>query len=129
MSVENLKSFYNKLLEDQDLQAQVKDKTKSLENQPKTEQEVVEMVLIPMAQEANLPFSLEEYETLKEEKEAALSDEKLESVAGGTDMVGTVWGICVVFGTGYDTDDDGDGFHNCLGLGISTCVVVGAGPF
>lgn len=127
MSVENLKSFQEKLLQDKDLQTKVKEKFESLEKKPETEKEMVETILIPLASEANLPFLLEEYEILKEEKNSTLSEEELESVSGGTDMVGTTWAVCVGIGAGYDDEENDFGGRNCIGLGFSFCVVVGTG--
>lgn len=132
MSVENLKIFQEKLLEDKELQAKVKEKEASLKEKPTSEKEIID-ILIPIASSQNLPFSWEDYLTLKEEKanSLTLTEEELDSISGGNSAPaeGVVWGVCFLIGAG---SGDNEGSGNCVGgpggcdgAGLAMCIVVG----
>lgn len=127
MSIENLKVFQEKILKDPNLQEQIK--VAVLKEKPESEKVAVETILIPIATTLNLPFSLEDYQALKEKNQDALTEEELETISGGM-AEGVAYGVCFVVGVGTgecgmfgDPDhpefyDDNLGIGLCIGIGI-----------
>jgi len=89
MSVENIKSFFKKLEDDENFRNEFLKNGKIEKDKPET--------ILMAASEAGYPFTMEELETVKnEEKEKELSPEELEKIAGGYGI-----GLCFNIGTGY----------------------------
>lgn len=123
MAKENIKLLQEKLMQDEGLQNELQKRVSSQES--KDENTLIETILIPFGQELDLPFTLEEYKSVQEEKAQSntLSEEELEVVSGGAtnqEMVGTLWGLCIIGGVAVP--DDGE---TCGSLGMTFCVVAG----
>jgi predicted ribosomally synthesized peptide with nif11-like leader len=92
MAKENVGKFYEKLAQDaalaEKLNALDKDfaeKNEGSADDAAMREKAVEAIIIPLAKEAGLPFTLEELKEYEQEqlKEMNLSEDELEQVAGG----------------------------------------------
>ncbi len=92
MAKENVAKFYEKLAEDAALAEKLNalDKDFAEKNGTSTDdaamrEKAVEAIIIPLAKEVGLPFTLEELKEYEQEqvKNKALSEDELEQVAGG----------------------------------------------
>lgn len=89
MAVENIALFQEKISKNKSLKKEVKKLSAPYEGSD-DELLVVEKVLIPLAQEHKLPFTLQEYKSLyqdSEVEEGELSDDDLDFVSGGQDFL------------------------------------------
>lgn len=114
MAAENARMFEDLLKSDDTLQSKFRSATESYEGSPKDEHALFDTVIAPLAQEAGLPFTLEE---LKEYAASGreLNDEELAAVAGGGSY-------CYIIGGG-----EGDGTWACTTWdnGAGACDYVG----
>ena len=88
---------------------------------------IVAEVLIPVAKAAGYDFTLEDLKAFEKsmQVEGELSENELESVAGGGDHINGVdysggiknWGLCVVVGLA--------GGRDCIVGGLALCIVAG----
>ena len=92
MAKENVGKFYEKLAQDAALAEKLNalDKDFAEKNGPSTDdaamrEKAVEAIIIPLAKEVGLPFTLEELKEYEQEqlKEMNLSEDELDQVAGG----------------------------------------------
>lgn len=92
MAKENVGKFYEKLARDAALAEKLNalDKDFAEKNGPSTDdaamrEKAVEAIIIPLAKEVGLPFTLEELKEYEQEqlKEMNLSEDELDQVAGG----------------------------------------------
>ncbi|ORT99367.1 hypothetical protein D081_1919 [Anaerovibrio sp. JC8] len=102
MSTENVKAFFNKALENEELAIKLKEADNIYcEKHPMPPESATEIdrkdyddkyfaeVLQPLAEAENLPFTLEEYHLLGQ----TLTDDELDKVAGGWSVGGFIKGI------------------------------------
>jgi pantothenate synthetase len=121
MAQENVKLFKEKLLESEELKAKLKAAGEAYTGDKADAAKIAETVIIPLAKEAGLPFTVEE---LKAEEEAdqqagALSDKELEAVAGGRLRQNKI-GFCFVVGAGIGERCEAlVGVGACFGVGWS----------
>ena len=94
MAKENVAKFYDKLAEDAALAEKLNEMDKAFveKNEAPTDgadlafrEKAVEAIVLPLAKEAGLPFTVEELKEYEQEqlKELNLSEDELEQVAGG----------------------------------------------
>ena len=92
MAKENVGKFYAKLQEDATLTAKLNELDKDFAEKngasaddAAMREKAVEAIIIPLAKEAGLPFTLEELKEYEQEqlKEMNLSEDELDQVAGG----------------------------------------------
>lgn len=116
MARENVKLFEEALQKDSDLQAKLKEKEAGYTGDREDRGKISEEILLPLAAEYGLPFTLEELKAEEEarQKEGAVSEEELESVSGGT-----LFGVCFLVGAGISGDCELLGAGMCLLLGKS----------
>ena len=97
MAKENVGKFYEKLAQDaalaEKLNALDKDfaeKNVTSSNDAAMREKAVEAIVLPLAEEVGLPFTIEELKEYEEEqlREMTLSDDELDQVAGGSLKVG-----------------------------------------
>ncbi len=136
MAKENVGKFYEKLAQDaalaEKLNALDKDfaeKNGTAADDAATREKAVDAIIIPLAKEAGLPFTLEELKEYEQDqvKNMTLSEDELDQVAGGK---------LVSKGNNY-RKSTGDGGHNAcayigVGLGYRTkdgkksfCILLG----
>jgi pantothenate synthetase len=119
MAQENVKLFKEKLLGSEELKAKLKAAEEAYTGDKADAEKIAEAIIIPLAKEAGLPFTVEELKAAKEaeKQEGALSDKELESVAGGKSV--DKLGFCLFIGGGVGgscAELIGAGF--CFGVGI-----------
>lgn len=97
MAQENVKLFKEALQKDTALQAKLKEKEAGYSGDKEDRVKVIEKILLPLAAECGLPFTIEELKAEEEaqQKEGAVSEEELESVSGGQGL-----GFCFIVGAG-----------------------------
>ena len=92
MAKENVGKFYDKLAQDAALAEKLNEMDKDFAEKNGTSvddaamrEKAVEAIIIPLAKEAGLPFTLEELKEYEQEqlKEMNLSEDELDQVAGG----------------------------------------------
>jgi pantothenate synthetase len=85
MAQENVKLFQEKLLESEELKAKLKAAGEAYTGDKADAEKIAEAIIIPLAKEAGLPFTVEELKAAEAAmgQEGALNDEELEAVAGG----------------------------------------------
>ena len=92
MAKENVGKFYDKLAQDAALAAKLNEMDKNFAEKNGTSaddaamrEKAVEAVIIPLAKEAGLPFTLEELKEYEQDqmKNMTLSEDELDQVAGG----------------------------------------------
>lgn len=92
MAKENVAKFYEKLVEDATLAEKLNDldkafaaKNEGVADDIAMREQAATAIVIPLAKEVGLPFTLEELKEYEQEQLAgmALSDDELEQVAGG----------------------------------------------
>jgi hypothetical protein len=92
MAQENVKLFKEKLASSEDLKKRCAELEAAYTGDKQDREAVAKAVIMPLAEEAGLPFTLEEFKA-DETKEGCLSDDALENVSGGQ-------GFCFVVGAG-----------------------------
>jgi hypothetical protein len=105
MSRENVKKFYETVTEDDGLRLRLSELFNQYQGQEIDEAKravLVEELVLPVAAEKGLPFTLEELkeyeETIRKERATGeLSADELDAVAGG---FGGAAGFCIVIGVG-----------------------------
>ncbi len=116
MAFENVEKFEDLLRGSEELQAKMRAAADAYEGDKADEQAIFEAVIAPLAEEAGLPFSLEEgREFVISSRE--LTDDELDAVAGGK-------GGCYVIGGGKEADACTDDI-----LGAGACYAMGVGIF
>jgi hypothetical protein len=114
MAQENVKLFKEKLASSDELKKRCKELEEAYTGDKQDREAIAKAVLIPLAKEAGIPVTLEEFKA-EETKEGCLSDEDLESVSGGEGgfcfIVGAGDGlVCVAYG--YNGSDTGCAFFS-----------------
>ena len=102
--MDNVKKFFAQLKTDAELQKKVKAAQDAYKGDLKDDAKVAEAVLLPIAKEIGLPFTVADFNAYKDAQEGEASDDELEAVAGGA--------LCL-FGTG---SGDGGGCAGFLGV-------------
>jgi hypothetical protein len=115
MAQENVKLFQEKLLESEELKAKLKAAGEAYTGDKTDAAKIAEAIIIPLAKEAGLPFTVEELKAAgaAETQEGALSDEELEAVAGGRKA------ICMIYGVNDKEEIVNVTKSFCLGFGYS----------
>lgn len=112
MSVENIKSFFKKLEDDENFRNEFLKNGKIEKDKPET--------ILMAASEAGYPFTMEELETAKKE-EKELSPEELEKIAGGIGVA-----ICFNLGVGaFDYKQHQDTQSDYLYNRNAVCFILG----
>ena len=139
MAKENVGKFYDKLAQDaalaEKLNALDKDfaeKNGASSDDAAMREKAAEAIIIPLAQEVGLPFTLEELKEYEQEqlKEMNLSEDELDQVAGGRteprgrhgdDKKGYSSAACAIVGVGIGVVKDGKRKNTaaCFVLGFS----------
>ncbi len=140
MAKANVGKFYDKLQEDaalaEKLNAMDKDfaeKNGTSADDAAMREKAVEAVIIPLAKEAGLPFTLEELKEYEQEqlKEMTLSEDELDQVAGGDSYKyeynkrnrkgkkGGTAAACAFIGVGVGKVKSGKKTAFCIFVGIS----------
>lgn len=107
MSVENVKSFFKRLEEDEAFRDEFA-KSGTLEKGNRES-------ILKAAAEAGYGFTADD---LEEAKKDTLTDEQLDKVAGGVDLG---WGACFIVGFGVNSEEMNDDYTEngfCLTLGV-----------
>jgi hypothetical protein len=115
MAQENVKLFKEKLVSSDELKEKLKKAEEAYTGDKQDRDNIVKTVLIPLAEEAGLPFTFEEAKAA-EAGDGSLSDEELASVAGG----GGAIGVCFILGAGLGP--------SCAVAGAGLCIILGDGP-
>jgi predicted ribosomally synthesized peptide with nif11-like leader len=105
MSIENVKQFYQVLATDEELKANLTELMKpyqGLEMNEGNRIELAEKILLPIAAEKGMAFTVEdlhqyEREVSQKNQTGELSDEEMEAVAGG---LGIAFALCIIIGFG-----------------------------
>ncbi len=136
MAKENVGKFYEKLAEDAALAEKLNalDKDFAEKNGPSTDdaamrEKAVEAIIIPLAKEVGLPFTLEELKEYEQEqmKNMTLSEDELDQVAGGrkkqqksgkSDRTGA-GAYCAFLGVGFGKTERKGNTAYCFLLGGS----------
>ena len=108
MAKENVKRFLEEVSANKELQEKIAAIQKGYEPAGKSEEEVFEDIVLPIAKEAGYEFTMSEYKDAQHDaiKGMAISEEELENVSGGA--------FCILVGFG-----DCESINvNCSGLGI-----------
>jgi pantothenate synthetase len=115
MAQENVKLFQEKLLESEELKAKLKAAGEAYTGDKTDAAKIAESVIIPLAKEAGLPFTVEELKAVETamEQEGALSDKELAAVAGGR------MAICLIVGINDKNKTVNPTNSLCFGLGYS----------
>ena len=114
MASENANKFEELLRADEALQAKLSEAAATFEGDKADEQAVFDATVGKLAAEAGLPFTLEEAREVAMSGHE-LSDEELESVAGG-------YGVCYLIGGSDEAEADchgGNLGHACAYVGVS----------
>ena len=136
MAKENVGKFYEKLAQDAALAEKLNalDKDFAEKNGTSTDdaamrEKAVEAIVIPLAEEVGLPFTLEELKEYEQEqmKEMNLSEDELDQVAGGRKKLpkfgkGTTTGggaYCAFLGVGFGKTERKGNTAYCFLLGGS----------
>ncbi len=106
MAKENVKKFYEAIAADEGLRTRLNDLNQPYQGEEMNEAKkaaLVEQLVLPIAAEMGLNFSMEELRQYEEEmvkasKNGELDDAELEAVAGG--LFSVTGGICFVVGIG-----------------------------
>lgn len=117
MSKENVKKFYQAVATDESLRVRLSELNKKYEGEAPNEEKkaaLVEKLVLPIAAEMGLAFSMEDLLKYEEEMRQGSSDdelniEELGAVSGGT---GFGVGYCVVVGGG-------------VGIALGICFIIG----
>ena len=142
MAKENVGKFYDKLAQDaalaEKLNALDKDfaeKNGASADDAAMREKAVEAIIIPLAKEVGLPFTLEELKEYEQEqvKEMNLSEDELDQVAGGrrteesTKVKSGPGGInaCAFLGVGFGKTEKNGKIAVCILLGGSDGPVAG----
>ena len=130
MAKENVKKFLEELSTNKELQEKFLAAQKGYEAEGKSEEEIFEDIVLPIAKEVGYEFTVSEYHIVQREAmaEKGISEEELENVSGGW---GACWGVGIssswfsfCFTLGYDGETDG---VEGLGAGANVCMYVGLG--
>ncbi len=143
MSIKEVKSFYEKLANDEELVKQLDEiqnkATEGLEiplSQAKKE-ELIKEIVIPFAKEQGFEFSMEDIKEYEQSIIDQLDDEQLESITAGdgvwhvrplkgkTDGLGGV--ICKVVGFGYGFLSPNGIFNDPPISSMTICIILGFG--
>lgn len=114
----NLKQFLDRLSGDREMQSRAQALLRSCPGE-KTEEKIFSAVLLPLAEEAGLCFSLADLKAYKAEMEksdlAVSRDELQQTVGGGGGGLG--YNSCDGFGGGFGVTITSDGFGFCIFAG------------
>jgi hypothetical protein len=140
MAKENVGKFYDKLAQDAALAAKLNEMDKDFaekngasSDDAAMREKAVAAVVIPLAQEVGLPFTLEELKEYEQEqlKEMNLSEDELDQVAGGSKTKvyrkGTSSGLnaCAYLGVGLGQTRKNGKYAVCFFIGGSDGPVAG----
>lgn len=118
MAKENVKKFIEEVSKNKELQEKFLAAQEGYKAEGKTEEEVLEDIVIPMAKETGCEFTVSEYRAAHRDAviEKGISEEELENVSGGGN-----WCYFVGFGTEPSAGASGiNDFHACCFIGIGT---------
>lgn len=129
MAKENVKKFIKEISENKELQGKFTAAQKGYEPEGKSEDEIFEDIVLPIAKEAGYEFTMSEYRAAQRDvmAEKGISEEELENVSGGCAgcfLIGfsTEGNACLT--VGFATTK---GFGNTIGGGFYSCVYFGLG--
>ena len=122
MAKENIEKFEKLMASDEKLQAKFRAAADAFTGDKKDEQAKFEALILPLAEEAGLPFTFEEAKALSIEGREVSLDEA-DAISGGSD-VDQGWSFCLVIGGGDEQDVEWCD-HN--GKGSGACEYVGIG--
>jgi hypothetical protein len=141
MAKENVGKFYEKLAQDAALAEKLNalDKDFAEKNEGSADdiafrEKAVAAIVIPLAEEVGLPFTLEELKEYEQEqlKEMNLSEDELDQVAGGkrvgrgySDKSGTGHNACAFIGVGFGSRHKNGKSSYCFVLGGSNGPIAG----
>lgn len=122
MAKENVKKFSQEVLANKELQEKIMAAQKDYDVEGKSEEEIFEDILLPIAKETGFEFTISEYKSAQRDTmaEKELSEEELENVSGGgwnCFIFGESLGICVGPGAEYQ-EEDSHGIYVCVALGF-----------
>ena len=128
MAKENVKKFYDEISKNKELQEKFIAVQKGYETEGKSEEEIFEDILLPIAKEAGYEFTMSEYQEVQRDAmaEEGISEEELENVSGG-------WSGCLGIGVSSDLaictfiGSDDKETSNIDGGGLLMCFFVGIG--
>ena len=130
MAMENVRKFYEKLSTNKELQEKFLSVQKGYEAEGKSEEEIIEDIIIPLAKETDCEFTMDEFIDAQRDlvAENGISEKELENVSGGWSgcfIIGASnsFSSCIIYGVDglKDTDDtrhDGVGCELCYYVGI-----------
>ena len=125
MAKENAKKFEELLVSDEKLQAKLRAAADSYTGDKKDEKAVFDAVIVPLANEANLPFTYEEAREYAMENRELSLDEGNAAAGGNADVDGgTSW--CFWIGGGDDPDAEACGAFTPE-TGFGACAFIGVG--
>lgn len=129
MATENVKKFYEALEKNKELQEKFMAIQEGYEPKGKSNEEVFQDIVFPVAKEAGYEFTISEFRIVYRNTmaESGISEEELANVSGGNGGcawigVGTGVGGCTILGGAYDLDEGGK-----RGEGMYLCAFVGLG--
>ena len=125
MAKENAKKFEELLTSDENLQTKLRAAADSYTGDKKDEKAVFDAVIVPLANEANLPFTYEEAREYAMENRELSLDEGNAAAGGNAELDGGKGG-CAIIGI---TDEPET--VSCINTdeGVAACAYVGVGFF
>ena len=116
MAKENVKKFIEEVSTNKELQEKFMAAQEGYEAEGKSEEEVLEDIVFPIAKEAGYEFTMSEYRAAHRDVmvEKCISEEELENVSGG-------WSGCYFIGLGSRPSAEAAGinhFYACCFIGI-----------
>ena len=125
MAKENAKKFEELLTSDENLQTKLRAAADSYTGDKKDEKAVFDAVIVPLANEANLPFTYEEAREYAMENRELSLDEGNAAAGGNADVDGGA-GYCTVIGFNGEPEaeycevgkEDAAGFGACAYIGV-----------
>lgn len=122
MAKEDVKKFSEEVLANKELQEKIMAAQKGYETEGKSEEEIFEDILLPIAKESGFEFTISEYKSAQRGAMAGkgISEEELENVSGGgwnCFIFGESIGICVGPGVEHQ-EEDSHGIYVCVVLGF-----------
>ena len=126
MAKENVKKFIKEISENKELQGKFTAAQKGYEPEGKSEDEIFEDIVLPIAKEAGYEFTMSEYRAAQRDvmAEKGISEEELENVSGGGACFiigfGNATCACIMDGVVAKTSEktSGIGFSGCEGIGF-----------
>ena len=133
MAKENVKKFLEELSTNKELQEKFLAAQKGYEVEGKSEEEIFEDIVLPIAKEAGFEFTDSEYRAIQRDvvAEKGISEEELENVSGGGFCFligfGNYAGFCALIGSCVETDNADDEGTLTASVGFTGCSSIGVG--